>query len=89
MWLLGIIILSCLGIQPILSVLFGAAAGAAVWLIVAYWNFEPIPIEEAEEGKEPVDEPTPSIFNRFRLPSVSSEEVKIPNPFARKPRNRI
>ena len=86
MWLLGIILLSCLGIQPILSVLFGAAAGASVWLIVAYWNFEPIP---TEEGKESVDEPTPSVFSRLRLPLVSSPEGKIPNPFVRKPRKRI
>ncbi len=86
MWLLGIILLSCLGIQPILSVLFGAAAGASVWLIVAYWNFEPIP---TEEGKNPVDEPTPSVFTRFRLPLLSSQDGKIRNPFARKPRKRI
>jgi xanthine/uracil permease len=87
MWLLCLLILVFLGIQPIISVLFGAAAGAATWLIVAYWNFEPIP---PEEGKEPTDEPTPSVFNRFRVPLLFSEEGKIRNPFARrKPRNRI
>jgi hypothetical protein len=87
MWLLGLIILVCLGIRPILSVLFGAAAGAATWLIVSYWKFEPIPLEE---GKTPVEEPTPGLFNRIRLPSaLSSEDGKIRNPFTRKPRNRI
>jgi len=87
MWLLCIGILLCLGIQPIPSVIFGAIAGAATWLIVSYWNFEPIPLEE---GKEPAAEPTPSVFSRFRLPSgLSPEEGKIPNPFARKPRKRI
>jgi xanthine/uracil permease len=87
MWLLCIVILFCLGIQPIISVLFGAAAGAATWLIVAYWHFEPIP---PEEGKKSVDEPTSSIFSRLRLPSaLSSGKGKIPNPLARKPRKRI
>ena len=87
MWLLCLLILVFLGIQPIISVLFGAAAGAATWLIVAYWNFEPIPPEE--EGEKPVDKPTPSVFSRLRFPLGSSEEGKIPNPFARKPRKRI
>jgi hypothetical protein len=87
MWLLCILILSCLGIRPILSVLFGSAAGAAVWLIVSYWKFEPVPLEG---GEKPVDEePTSGVFRRFRLPSSLSEEGKIPNPFARKPRKRI
>jgi len=87
MWLLSLVILSFLGIQPILSVLFGAAAGAATWLIVAYWNFEPIP--PTEDSAKPVDEPPPSVFSRFRLPPRASEPTKIPNPFARKPRKRI
>lgn len=88
MWLLAIIILVLLGIRPILSVLFGAAAGAATWLIVSYWKFEPIP---PEDSKKPADEPTPGVFSRFRLPPVlSSEEGKIRNPFPRrKPRKRI
>jgi hypothetical protein len=87
MWLLSLFILVFLGIQPILSVLFGAAAGAATWLIVAYWNFEPIP--STADSKKPTDEPTPGVFSRFRLPVGASEETKIPNPFARKPRKRI
>ncbi|NJR38260.1 MAG: hypothetical protein HC781_04655 [Leptolyngbyaceae cyanobacterium CSU_1_4] len=87
MWLLCLLVLVFLGIQPILSVLFGAAAGAATWLMVAYWNFEPIP--PIEDSKKPVDEPTPSFFSRFRLPIESPEETKIPKLFTRKPRKRI
>ncbi len=90
MWLLCLIILVVLGIQPILSVLFGAAAGAATWLIVAYWNFEPIPpVEGKDPVKDSVNEPTPSVFKRLRLPLLPSEEGKMRNPFARKPRKRI
>jgi len=87
MWLLSLVILSFLGIQPILSVLFGAAAGAATWLIVAYWNFEPIP--PTEDSNKPVDKPTSGVFSRFRLPAGATEATKTPNPFARKPRKRI
>jgi xanthine/uracil permease len=87
MWLLCIIILSVLGVRAELSVLFGAIGGAAVWLIVSYWKFLPIPKDSQDEKPA---EPTPSVFTRLRLPPVlPTEEVKIPNPFARKPRKRI
>jgi hypothetical protein len=89
LWLLCIIVLSFLGIRAELSVLFGAAAGAAAWLIVAYWKSVKIP----DDGSQPVPEVQPSVFkrawglgDRFR---VSGDEVKIPNPFARKPRRRL
>jgi hypothetical protein len=86
MWLLCIVILLLLGVRPELSVLFGAAAGAAAWLIVSYWEFLPIPKDSQDQ--KPV-EPTPSVFSRLRLPPVlPTEEFKIPNPF-RKPRKRI
>lgn len=88
MWLLCIIVLLCLGVSPILCILFGATAGASVWRIVAYWNFEPIPKGEEEE-KPVVDEPIPSVFSRLRLPTVASEKIKIPSFFNRKPRRRI
>jgi hypothetical protein len=87
MWLLCILVLSLIGVRPELSVLFGAAAGAAAWLIVSYWEFLPIPKDS--QDKKPV-EPSPSVFSRLRLPPVlPTEQVKIPNPFARKPRKRI
>lgn len=88
MWLLCIIVLLCLGVSPILCILLGAAAGASVWRIVAYWNFEPIP--KGEEAATPVvDEPIPSVFSRLRLPAVSSERIKLPNFLKRKPPRRI
>jgi hypothetical protein len=87
MWLLSLIVLALLGVRAELSILFGAIAGAAVWLIVSYWKFLPIP-KDSQDPK-PV-EPSPSVFTRLRLPpALSTEEVKIPNPFARKPRKRI
>jgi xanthine/uracil permease len=89
MWLLCIIVLSFLGIRAELSILFGAAAGAAAWLIVSYWKFLPIPAD-SESDKKPTAVPTPSVFTRLRLPPVlPTENVRIPNPFARKPRKRI
>jgi hypothetical protein len=89
LWLLCIIVLSCLGIRAELSVLFGAAAGASAWLIVAYWKSVKIP----DDGSQPAPEPTASLFKRtWKLPDrlrLPADEVKIPNPFARKPRKRI
>jgi hypothetical protein len=89
LWLLFIIVLSFLGVRAELSVLFGAAAGAASWLIVAYWKSVKIP----DDGSQPAPEVPQSVFkrafslsDRLRLPT---DEVKIPNPFARKPRKRI
>jgi hypothetical protein len=88
-WLVSMIILVVLGVRTELSILYGAAGGAATWLIVSFWKSVKIP----DDGTQPPAEPSPSVFKRamtiterLRLPN---EEVKMPKLFSRKPRRRI
>jgi hypothetical protein len=63
-WLIFLVGLSLLGLPPELCILYGAAVGAAVWTIAAFWKAVKRP-EEAMQ-KLPPQQPSPI----RRLPSV-------------------
>ncbi|MCU0567371.1 MAG: hypothetical protein MUF49_12320 [Oculatellaceae cyanobacterium Prado106] len=88
LWLLFIVLFAVLGVGAELSILFGAIAGAANWLIVSYWKATKIP----EDGTKTTVEEPDSVFitvKRFTDRIRPTNQVNVPNPFQRKPRRRL